>query len=612
MKHIRKNDRAWKYARLRILLIVFFLLFSMFPLFILGVGVFLSAQKEFAVQAREHFLQSAVSTGEILDNQLDYIEEFSLKMNADEKLYEIFQNINSQDAAELSWASDQIAQIFLNYLPWDNEVYSAHLVTSYYRFGEENKNFYPTNAFIHSEMVEKAEKAGGKLVWIPTYDYEKMFQVKGLEHVETDYKRMFSAVRKLYPCKISLGRIMKLNPQIESPYLVVNFTEETFRNMLEKYVQGNSKGEYYVATVEGELVSCIQGGENQSFPYMVRELEKLDKQSGSRRIKVEEEDYIMAYAKSQVTGWYVIAAIPVRALSQEFAGTLRNMILLLSFVAAILTGVASWFLSKNINKKIYKPLQMIEKVGGGDFSSEISYDTKDEFAFFYQKLNEMNKNLKKLVHENYEVKLEKKDTEIMALNIQMNPHFLYNSLNIINWLCLRGEKEKTSRMLVDLSRMLQYTSKNRELMVPLQEDLVWLERYIDIMSFRYQHRFFVNLEIPQEYLELQIPKLFLQPFVENAIVHGFKDYQVDGEILITAEAEEKDIIFCVEDNGCGISQEKIEKIFSQKSNSIGIINTQKRLQMLFGEKSGVFISSQVGEGTRVFIKISREKMGPSI
>lgn len=607
MKNIGKElYERWKYARLRNRLIVFFLLFSTIPLVILGTGAFRMTKMELTEQAKEHFLQNAVSTSEIIDNNLDYIEEFSLKMNADDRLYEIFQRIDNNDEVELERASNQIAQILLNYLPWNNSVYSTHLVTSYYRFGEKNKNFYPEDSFIQSEMIQTAKEADGKLVWIPTYDYKEMFQTVGLENVDTEYESLFSAVRKLQPSKISSGRIMQLKKEKEAPYLVVNFTEENLRDMLEKYGEGNSEAEYYVITQKGAVVCSSRDREEGHSSRIGEEAEKLQGVSGCRQDTISGEEYIMAYAKSQVTDWYIIAAMPIKALSDKIVGKFMRMLLLLIFSVASLSVIVSFILSKNLNKKVYKPLQMIENVGAGDFNAVISFDRRDEFAFFYQKLNEMNQNLKNLVHENYEVKIQKRDTEIMALNIQMNPHFLYNSLNIINWICLQGDMERTSKMLLDLSRMLQYTSKSRELMVELREDLEWLKRYIEIMQCRYEQRFQVKLEIPEEYLELRIPKLFLQPFVENSIVHGFKDYQEDGEIIIGAEVEGKDIIFCVEDNGCGIPQKKIKKIFTARTNSIGVNNTNKRLQMLYGREYGVSISSQVGEGTRVFIRIPME------
>lgn len=598
---VKKIYNIWKYARLRTWLIVFFCMLSIIPLLTLGICVFRVARGELTIQAQEYFQQNVESTSEILDNDLDYIEEFSLKMNADDRLYEIFQQIDMEDEVELEKASDQIAQILLNYLPWNNSVYSTHLVTSYYRFGEKNKNFYPENSFLTSKMIQKAKEADGKLVWIPTYEYKEMFSVKGLEQVETEYERLFTAVRKLHPSKISSGRIMKLDEKVEEPYLVVNFTEENLKSMLNKYAGGNKEAEYYVVTSEGEIVCSANNKGN--FEQIEKEACELTENSGCKQSIFSGEKHIISYSKSQVTGWYVVASIPVKVLSEKIVKKLMGVIVLLIVVVVIMAATLSFVLSKKLNKKIYKPLYMIERVGAGDFNSEVEYEPKDEFAFFYQKLNEMNQNLKNLVHENYEVKIQKRDTEIMALNIQMNPHFLYNSLNIINWICLRGECETASKMLVKLSRMLQYTSKNRELMVELREDLNWLRDYLDIMSYRYEQRFCAEIDIPKEYLKLQVPKLFLQPFVENAIVHAFENYQEDGEIRLDAELDGDDIIFCVEDNGCGIHQEKIQGILSQKTSSIGVRNTNKRLQMLYGETYGVSISSQIGEGTRVFIRI---------
>lgn len=215
----------------------------------------------------------------------------------------------------------------------------------------------------------------------------------------------------------------------------------------------------------------------------------------------------------------------------------------------------------------------------------------------------MNQNLQMLVHEKYEMMIQKRDTEIMSLNIQMNPHFLYNSLNIINWVCLKGEQENASKMLLDLSRMLQYTSQNGDVLVPLWEDLDWLKRYIGIMQKRYQDQFEVSMDIPEYLRSLEVPKLFLQPFVENAIVHGFKNYQDSGKIWISAEEEENDILFYVEDNGCGICEEDLKEVLNKERKSIGVRNTNKRIRMIYGEKYGVTISSQLEEGTVVTIRL---------
>lgn len=473
-------------------------------------------------------------------------------------------------------------------------------MTSYYRFGEEHKNFYPKGNFVKSEAAQLADKEEGNLVWIPTYSYTTMFQAK---QVNREYAHLFSAVRKLYPSNISSGRIIKLDKHIETPYLVVNFTEENLRGMLEQYLEDSHPAQYLVMTAEGNIVCTADRKWSETYskePFLKLDLET---DSGSIRKKLNEENYIIAYSKSQVTGWYVVATIPENALTEKIVGNLVRVMILLILVIVGISFFISFFISKIFNRKIYKPLKMIERVGAGDFKTVVSYHSRDEFAFFYSKLNEMNQNLKQLVHENYEVKLQKRDSEIMILNIQLNPHFLYNSLNIINWLCLDKKAERASEMLVDLSRMLQYTSKNNALLVPLKGDIDWLLRYLSIMNKRYDKLFQVIVNIPEEFYTLEVPKLFLQPIVENAIVHGFKNYGEDGILEISVEKEGGDIIFYVEDNGCGISQEKIAEIMKQKTNSIGILNTDKRLRIIYGTEYGISIQSQVGEGTTVLVRI---------
>lgn len=605
MRKIRKRDKwagRFKYIKIRTLLLTVFMILAILPLFILGGVLFIVSRNALIEQAESQFVQNAQKTSTILDKDLDYIEEFSVKLNGDSRIYEIFSKLNLEDPVQLKEASNQIAQILLSYLPWNNEVYSTHLVTSYYRFGEENKNFYPAGSFQESEAAKLADQAAGKLVWIPTYDYATMFQVKNINH-NLEYSHLFSAVRKLQPGYISSGRIFTLPDEIEDPYLVVNFTEENLRGMLEEQLEKNHPAEYFVMTSEGEIV-CM-ADQKWSEKYSKNPFPDLNPgpEGGCVRRTLHGENYILAYSKSQVTGWYVVAVMPVSALTDQIMDNLIRVIVLLLLAITVLAFLASFVISKIINRKIYKPLEMIESVGAGDFDTVVHYSSKDEFAFFYSQLNKMNQNLKRLVHENYEVRLQRRDSEIMALNMQLNPHFLYNSLNIINWLCMDDKPDKASEMLVDLSRMLQYTSKNTTYLVPLKDDLDWLLRYLSIMNKRYEKLFQVQIDIPESYHDLQVPKLFLQPVVENVIVHGFKDYREGGTLEISVEEAGKDILFYVEDNGCGISQERITEIMNQKTNSIGISNTDKRLRMIYGTEYGISIHSQVGEGTTVVVRI---------
>ncbi|MDE6892510.1 MAG: cache domain-containing protein, partial [Lachnospiraceae bacterium] len=334
---MKKLYKQWKYARLRTWLIVFFLMFSIIPLGVLGIIVFQLSKAELTKQAQEHFWQNAKNTSALLDNELDYIEEFSLKMNADSRLYDIFRELDTENGLQLEEASKQITRILLNYLPWNNSVYSTHLVTSYYRFGEEEKNFYPKNSFVESGMLRQAREADGKLVWIPTYNYVEMFQINGINQNNLEYKRLFSAVRRLNPSNISSGRILHLDSDVERPYLVVNFTEENLRSMLREYVRKESEAQYFVVTEQGEVVCSSYGDGDGEFADITVEDIGISAESDCVRRKINGEDYIIAYAESEVTGWYVVAALPVKILTEKIADNLMRVILALILLMTVLS-----------------------------------------------------------------------------------------------------------------------------------------------------------------------------------------------------------------------------------------------------------------------------------
>ena len=593
-----------KYTKFKTLLISSFICISIIPVVLLGLFIFHLSKQELIRQSEKQMWQNSENVSDILDEKLDYIEEFSLKINVDTRIYKIFQNLDTSDSMQLESASQEISKILLDYLPWNNTVYSTHIVTPYYQFGEKEKNYYPNHSFMGSKIQKAADEANGKLVWIPAYNYMDMFSIEDMPRDFLEYEHVFTAVRKLQLSRVESGHIEHIENKTDQMYLVVNFTEDNLNNMLKKYTKANSQILYYIMSEDGSVVGPYGENESKLFRNVTAADMGITENKGTvKYYGANNQEYIVTYSKSMVTGWYTLAMIPVNVFSKNIATDLTRAILILVTIEIILSVTAAVLISRKIGKKVYKPLHMIEKTGEDNFTARIVYDDRDEFAFFYKKLNEMNQNLQMLVHEKYEMMIQKRDTEIMSLNIQMNPHFLYNSLNIINWVCLKGEQENASKMLLDLSRMLQYTSQNGDVLVPLWEDLDWLKRYIGIMQKRYQDQFEVSMDIPEYLRSLEVPKLFLQPFVENAIVHGFKNYQDSGKIWISAEEEENDILFYVEDNGCGICEEDLKEVLNKERKSIGVRNTNKRIRMIYGEKYGVTISSQLEEGTVVTIRL---------
>lgn len=580
---------------------------SVLPLILFSMIVYKIVEDAITKQAEEYFVQSVEKERVIIDNELDYIEEFSQKLNIDERIYHIFSSLNTNDALELKKASNQIYSILNSYKPWGNNIFSAHLVTSYYRFGEEDKNFYPQGTFYESELAVKAREADGRLVWIPTYDYLQTFQIDTLSREQIEYGSLFSAVRQMNVCDVSSGRVKRLKGNQENPILVVNFQEEFLLSLLQEYGEGNKmEGSYYmIVSEQGDIVCCTEQEYAGGDIYEEEWFAKLEEKAvgGHQLQNVGKIRYLITYSKSEITDWFVIAFVPVEELTSEINENILKFMLIIMVCLVILSFACAVSVSYYLNRKIYRLLTMVDRIGTGDFDTMITYDEKDEFSFFYQGINQVSRNLQKLIHENYEVKLQQRDFEVMILNIQLNPHFLYNTLNMINWICLEGDMEKASNMIVELSRMLQYTSQNKNQKALLKDDLAWLERYIVIMKKRYEDEFQVVFSIDKDLLSCEVPKLFLQPLIENAIVHGFKNLDRQGVLEISACRDGKKLIFMVEDNGNGMSSQRIKEVMSYTGTSIGVANTDRRIKILYGEEFGITIESQLGEGTLMIVTI---------
>lgn len=591
-----------KYIKLRTLLAITFLSLSIVPIILMGLLLFYILRSQMIDLARKNLIENVRKSNIIIDDKLSNIKNSSQLLNVDEDLFSVFSNIDPKSEPSLMDANRKIKLILAPYFSEQEGEYSVNLVTSYFKFGDDNLNFYPSKSFINSKLAKQARAGRGSLVWIPTYNYTSMFGISDLSNNMLEYSRLFSAVRQLNISTAKNGEIQRLPSSMEEPIFVINFKEDYLLSLLQKYSDySNLKSEEFsIIARDGEVV-CHSG----SGAADTRWIRKIPEKNtiGSLITSVSGNEKIVCYSIDDETGWIVSVALPSSTFTTSVIREITGYIMVTVILLIILSLLASYIISHKINNKFYRTLHTIDLVENGKFGESLKYSELDEFAFFYRKVNKMSQNLKTLIHENYEVRIRQKDFEIMALNIQLNPHFLYNTLNIINWICLSGDTNRASNMVVDLSRMLQYTSNNDSDLSLLKDDLEWLRQYIDIMSTRYEEKYTVRFDIADDIQNVRVPKLFLQPLVENSIIHGFGGIQRQGVLTISGMRSEDYILFSVEDNGIGMTQKKIDEIMHFNKSSIGIKNTDKRIKILFGKQYGLQIYSQPGEGTIVIVKI---------
>jgi len=580
-------------------LFISYIILIALPFLVLSTLFYRTSLKVVTEQAQKNVYEIVKKNNEVIDTKLKVVDQNSLALFVDKDLFQIFSQLNPAKAEELLAADRRVSTILSKYFSQNDDVYAYQLWTSYFTFG--NSQSMPQGDPTLSNIYRQAVQAGGKMIWYPTYDFAEMFDQSYLSKSMIDYRYLYSATRLLNFSHMEDSTLIKLNPNVERPVLTISFKSTVLDALFEKSIPVGSR--YMVLdsndmVVAGSDVSQVTKSFNENWVDSFRMTG-----SGTQRMKLNGENMIICFDRSTVTGWLSIVITPESALVSNLVPVIRTSTIVL---AAILSGIAflfAYLILSRITGPIKKLLGAMRSVGEGDFQTRVEVSTNDEFGILMQRFNRMNDRIHLLVKENYEIKLKEKEAEIHALNMQMNPHFLYNTLNIMNWTAIENNQKELSKMLVCLSNMLHYTSRKEWSAVHLSEEIEWMKNYFYIMSARFEGKFTVNYEIDPILYDHKLPRLLFQPFVENAILHGFNQMEEGGVILIRGWAEEGKRFFEIKDNGRGISEEMIKVILYKQSSSVGIKNTISRLQMAYGDEYGIEIRSVPGSSTSILIRL---------
>ncbi|MBB6734183.1 sensor histidine kinase [Cohnella sp. CBP 2801] len=567
------------------------------PLIVLGTLFYRTSLRVVTEQAQKNVYEIVKKNNEIMDNKLRIIDQNSAAMFVDKDLFRVFNGLKPENKADLLEADRLVSDALRRYFSQIDDVYVYQIWTSYFTFGQSLPQGDPTR----SDIYRKARQAGGKMVWYPTYDFVDMFDQPYLEKGTIDFRYLFSATRVLDFSYLSNTTLEKLDPGVERPVLTISFKSDTLNSLYEKSIPEGSR--YLVLDPDDRIVAGSEKGRiTQVFKdKWVDQVQRTG--SGTMRIKLDGVNTIVCFDRSQVTGWMSIVMTPESALAGNLVPIIRASTTLLAVIMGIVSLMFAYFISGKITNPIKKLLGAMRSVGEGDFQTQVAVSTNDEFGILLQRFNRMNDRIRLLVSENYEIKLKEQEAEIQALNMQMNPHFLYNTLNVMNWTAIENDQKELSKMLVCLSNMLHYTSRKDWGAVHLSEEIEWMKNYFYIMSVRFEDKFTVSYEIDSALYDYKMPRLLFQPFVENAILHGFDQTESGGRIRIRGWIDEGIRYYEVADNGRGMTSDTVHAILYRESSSIGIKNTIARIRMTYGEEYGVVISSVPGSGTKVTITL---------
>jgi len=592
-------------SRLHTKLMFTFVVVVVIPVAVLGISDFQLSRKTILDMAQNDVHTIVLKNNQIVDAKLVRAREMIYGFSGDSDVYEILSSLYAHDEIAILQADLRLKAILANYFGQSMDIYSVQLVTPYFTFGtassansEHAKNFIPYEVFPQTELYHQAWKGEGQTIWHPTYDFAEMYQLDYLREMEYDFKHLFSAVTLINGTYTQNRDFRHL---AEKPILVVNFKDALYRDVFADSLPVPD-GIYFVVDDAGQVVyhsdrSFIATRMESPILELIR-----NNKDGVKVMDAGDGEYVVAYARSAVTGWTSVAMIPPSALLHPILTRYMQYAVIIAITVIILFIALSYALTRLITEPLHVMLRAIANTGEGRFHTEFRKLGSQEFNVVMRKFSEMNEKIQRLIEDKYQSEIREKEAQIKALNLQLDPHFMYNTLNMISLMALEKEEYEISDIVISLSNMMKYLVRNDTKLVPLSTDLMYLKSYITIMSKRFEGAFRVEYDLDETLDEILIPKFFLQPLVENACIHGFKQMKSGGVLKISSRRMGSDAWFTVEDNGSGIPQAQLATILSQTSK-VGLSNVNQRIKACYGEQYGMTIDSREGEGTTITIVV---------
>ncbi len=321
--------------------------------------------------------------------------------------------------------------------------------------------------------------------------------------------------------------------------------------------------------------------------------------------------------------WRIVTYIPLKQLYLDVVDH-RNRIILLCIGSIMLLSVVSIFMSFDMIKPINQLVKAMKGMNINNISdSFIDIERRDELGFLHKTFNTMAKEIDHLVTWIYREQITRKEAELKALQSQINPHFLFNTLESINWMAQLNNVPEISETVSDLSTLMEASIGRDDRLITIEEEFIYIDKYIALLKRRFEDRITLSKEVDPKVLYLKIPRLLIQPLIENAVYHGVENSRGQGIITLTANIREDLLIIEVIDNGTGISSEDILKLKSglemdndtyfktlgnKKNKSIGIDNVNRRIKLFYGEKYGIKIESRINIYTKVSVTLPAQSL----
>ncbi|MCP2033585.1 two-component system sensor histidine kinase YesM [Planomicrobium sp. HSC-17F08] len=575
---------------LRAKLIIVILLASLIPILLLGFFSYHYITGLLQEETSKNEQQKLTSANNQLMNFLQDVEQMSLFFSKNDAVKDILAS-PSKDPVEKHKDYQAINELFntvLSVKKWEVDVYLIGLNGDRY-FSSEY--LPPTYNQIRENwgVFRQASEANGSLVWDTNYSINKL----------EDQEVVMTAGRQI----VDPSTNKKLG------YIMIDVKSASFSTI---YKQNNDADteQFFLLDKEGYTIFSNLDKEKIGTQLDIPFLDKvLNGDSGFSNLKWEETPSIFSYHTSDDAGFKLISIIPLGTVLQK-NNLIFNLTWNFALVGIILSAWVAYYLSTTVTRPLYKLIYLMNEVEKGNLDIRFNSRYNDDIGVFGNRFNRMLSRLKALLQDSYEKQVRMKEAELKALRAQINPHFLYNTLETVNWLARLNGSQDISKIVVSLGEIMRYSIKKGDNFVTVEEDIKQLKNYLKIQEFRYRNKFDSELIIDETLDKELIPSLIIQPLVENAMIHGLESKLEKGQITVILAAKPEGIAITIEDDGTGMDAETLRLVnrdvnenLSLNPTSIGIENVRKRLYLSYGNQFKWSLHSALDQGTRIEILV---------
>lgn len=341
--------------------------------------------------------------------------------------------------------------------------------------------------------------------------------------------------------------------------------------------------------------------------------ERVIGDAGAYRETVGGERYIVSYGTSGSSGWKVFVYVPLNMLTKD-AATVRNVTVAVSLSITAFALCLALLLSGAMTRPLKRLAGTMKKVQMGSLDVRFAFDRQDEVGLVAGQFNLMLDRIESLIRENNAMSHRKKAAELEALQSQINPHFIYNTLEMIRMTAESNRDIEVSEMTYAFGRLLRYSINRGNDIVTVARELDHLQLYVRMQNYRFPDKYKLTIQLDPDLEQYRMIKLLFQPIVENAIFHGLEKSKTRCEIVLYARRKEGNVLFVISDNGVGMDDATLARVRQtiyapaphsgeEDERGIGLRNVHERIVLHYGAACGLFIHSAPGKGTHVELKL---------